>query len=104
MPIQNTKYLHNNLELMMFILKKPSQTEEIWQTSRQRSKQADKFLQKGYDSKNFLMTTFANSVDESSESAASNASIADNAAIDDSLDLQNSQTTTKNDDSEELLN
>ena len=50
------------------------------------------------------MTTFANSVDGSSESAASNASLADNAAFDDSLDLQNSQTTTKNDDSEELLN
>ena len=50
------------------------------------------------------MTTFANSVDGPSESTASNASLADNAAIDDSLDLQNSQTTTKNDDSEELLN
>ena len=47
MPIQNTKHLHNDLKLMKFILKKLSQTEEIWQTSRQRRKQADKYLQKG---------------------------------------------------------
>ena len=51
------------------------------------------------------MTTFANSVDESPASASINASVADSsAANDDSLDLQNPQITTKNDDSEELLN
>ena len=50
------------------------------------------------------MTTFANSVDESSASSDINASVSDSVANDDSSDLQNSQITTKNDDSEELLN
>ena len=89
---------------MKFILKKLSQTEEIWQTAASAASRLTNTFKRARIAKNSLMTTFANSVDGSSESAASNASLADNAAIDDSLDLQNSQTTTKNDDSEELLN
>lgn len=50
------------------------------------------------------MTTFANSVEKSSESAANESAVANRASDDDSLDLGNLQNFSKNDDSAELLN